>query len=82
MAKLLYKFCFIFKRKKIGGFIMVDKELNIFTIIDNTFRKLGLPAPGDIIPTPDEVLEILGLPSLGEISSGIKEKIKDKAKRL
>lgn len=50
--------------------------------VSRVLRALGVPPPEAVLPTPAEILEDLGVPTLDDIVPSIKDEIRSKIKTI
>lgn len=50
--------------------------------VSRVLRALGVPPPEAFIPTPAEIMEDLGVPTMEEIVPAIKDEIRSKIKSV
>jgi len=64
---------------------MPDEPLDLYRKLEpvsRLLRALGVPPPEAVLPTPAEIMEDLGVPTLEDIVPAIKEEIRSKFKTL
>lgn len=49
---------------------------SVFRVVDDTLEELSLPGPFDILPTPSEVLHLLGVPTLNDLGESLKSRVR------
>lgn len=58
-------------------FIEQSPRGGLFGILDDSLHEVGLPSPGDIIPSPRQVIHAFGLKTLSDLTRGLQEKIQE-----
>ena len=48
---------------------------SVFKKVDDTMEEFGLPGPFDVLPTPEEVIHGVGLPTLDDLGESLKARI-------
>lgn len=64
---------------------MPDEPLDLYRKLEpvsRVLRALGVPPPEAVLPTPAEILEDLGVPTLDDIVPSIKDEIRSKIKTI
>lgn len=64
---------------------MPDEPLDLYRKLEPVSRLLrafGVPPPEAVLPTPAEILEDLGVPTLDDIVPSIKDEIRSKIKTI
>lgn len=64
---------------------MQDEKYDLYRKIEpvsRVLRALGVPPPEAFIPTPAEILDDLGVPTIEEILPAIKEEIRSKIRGM
>ena len=64
---------------------MPDEKLDLYRKLEpisRVLRALGVPPPEVVIPTPAEVMEDLGIPTIEDMLEPIKDEIRSKFKTL
>lgn len=64
---------------------MPDEPLDLYRKLEpvsRLLRALGVPPPEAVLPTPAEILEDLGVPTLDDIVPSIKDEIRSKIKTI
>ena len=49
--------------------------ISSFRMMDDTLQELGLPGLFDVIPTPEELIHLVGLPTLNDLGESLKERV-------
>jgi len=64
---------------------MPDEPLDLYRKLEpvsRVLRALGVPPPEAVLPTPAEIMEDLGVPTLDDIVPAIKTEIRSKIKTM
>jgi len=64
---------------------MPDEPLDLYRKLEpvsRVLRALGVPPPEAVLPTPAEIMEDLGVPTLDDIVPAIKNEIRGKIKTM